>query len=351
MTVQRVILVGPDCRGIGGIESVLRAYGQIGLPGYDFEYLTTWNKTIADRKRVPVFARALVDYVLRLREWRQVRPLFHVHLSHKGSFLREGLFLFVSRVLGFKTFATVHGSAFVRTAHDSRFWFMVYKILLKFACRISVLNEDALAAARQLGFHNVVIMNNPGPVFNSSEFTSAGDCPPIAVFAGSVGRRKGVDTLLAAWKIVNSRVPDAELFIVGPAEDAEVVEAAGSYWKGPMDASSLFQLLGSSRLAVLPSTAEAMPMFLIEAMGCGRPLVVTNVGAMAGQAEDCGLVSVVGDVQQLASAIVAYLSDRTRASEHGSIALEKYNQLYGRSAVNAALNRFFGSVVKSMELS
>lgn len=72
-------------------------------------------------------------------------------------------------------------------------------------------------------------------------------------------------------------------------------------------------------VAVLPSSTEALPMAMIEAMALGVPLVTTDVGDMGtvlGEA-GAGLCVPVGDHEAFVRACGALLSDRERAAAMG----------------------------------
>ncbi|MEU6179731.1 glycosyltransferase [Streptomyces coeruleorubidus] len=101
---------------------------------------------------------------------------------------------------------------------------------------------------------------------------------PLAVCVGRLCRQKGQDVLLRAWEAVVRQVPDARLVLVGDGpghdrlrEDApESVVFAGAV----ADASPWYQ---AADLVVLPSRWEGMALAPLEAMACGRPVVVTDV--------------------------------------------------------------------------
>ncbi|MFC9126557.1 glycosyltransferase [Streptomyces sp. NPDC057099] len=101
---------------------------------------------------------------------------------------------------------------------------------------------------------------------------------PLVVCVGRLCRQKGQDVLLRAWDDIVRRVPDARLVLVGDGpdhdrlrEDApESVVFAGAV----TDASPWYQV---ADLVVLPSRWEGMALAPLEAMACGRPVVVTDV--------------------------------------------------------------------------
>ncbi|WP_224349095.1 glycosyltransferase family 4 protein [Streptomyces olivaceus] len=142
---------------------------------------------------------------------------------------------------------------------------------------------------------------------------------PLVVCVGRLCRQKGQDVLLTAWKSVLARVPDARLVLAGDGPDRAALTARASAY-GLLDepgaaappgrhtparhtpappgrhtpapppgrgatASVLFTgavadasgWYRAADLVVLPSRWEGMALAPLEAMACGRPVVVTDV--------------------------------------------------------------------------
>lgn len=101
---------------------------------------------------------------------------------------------------------------------------------------------------------------------------------PLAVCVGRLCRQKGQDVLLRAWDAVVRRVPSARLVLVGDGPDRDRLRAAAPpsvlFTGAVPDASPWYQ---AADLVVLPSRWEGMALAPLEAMACGRPVVVTDV--------------------------------------------------------------------------
>ncbi len=101
---------------------------------------------------------------------------------------------------------------------------------------------------------------------------------PLAVCVGRLCRQKGQDVLLRAWDTVVRRVPDARLVLVGDGPDRDRLRAhapASVLFAGAVgDPAPWYQ---AADLVVLPSRWEGMALAPLEAMACGRPVVVTDV--------------------------------------------------------------------------
>ncbi|MEV7193993.1 glycosyltransferase [Streptomyces sp. NPDC093510] len=101
---------------------------------------------------------------------------------------------------------------------------------------------------------------------------------PLVVCVGRLCRQKGQDVLLRAWPAVAARVPEARLVLVGDGPDAgRLRERAGprvAFAGAAADAAPWYR---AADVVVLPSRWEGMALAPLEAMACGRPVVVTDV--------------------------------------------------------------------------
>lgn len=150
--------------------------------------------------------------------------------------------------------------------------------------------------------------------------------PPNGVvfsFLGSVGRRKGFDTLAQAFAELASEHPDWQLWVVGPRsrqesqniveqEVAEVCQPLQNcldqviYWGRINDRSLLAQILAASDVFVFPSRREGMGVAPLEAMSAGVPVIIARLPGITDLAnidEVTGLYVEPGNVEQLKKAM------------------------------------------------
>jgi len=104
-------------------------------------------------------------------------------------------------------------------------------------------------------------------------------------FAGRLLADKGIQALVAAHQILRDRGYNYNLLIAGnpdPVNPASIAlsevqqwsQTAGLTWLGHVDDIASFWR--SCHVAVLPSHREGLPVSLLEAAACGRPLVATD---------------------------------------------------------------------------
>ncbi|WP_374207252.1 glycosyltransferase family 4 protein [Streptomyces sp. APSN-46.1] len=101
---------------------------------------------------------------------------------------------------------------------------------------------------------------------------------PLVVCVGRICQQKGQDILLRAWPELLGAVPDARLALVGDGPDRERLGRAappGVLFAGA--AADIRPWLRAADLVVLPSRWEGMALAPLEAMACGRPVLVSDV--------------------------------------------------------------------------
>ncbi|MFD9000411.1 glycosyltransferase [Streptomyces sp. NPDC059582] len=101
---------------------------------------------------------------------------------------------------------------------------------------------------------------------------------PLVVCVGRLCRQKGQDVLLDAWDAVLRRVPAARLVLVGAGPEGDRLRARAPrsvlFAGAVTDPVPWYQ---AADLVVLPSRWEGMALAPLEAMACGRPVLVTDV--------------------------------------------------------------------------
>ncbi|MES5820996.1 glycosyltransferase [Streptomyces sp. RG80] len=112
----------------------------------------------------------------------------------------------------------------------------------------------------------------------ASLLPDADPAAPLVVCVGRLCRQKGQDVLLDAWEAVRERVPRARLVFVGDGPDRDRLTARAPesvvFAGAVTDPVPWYQ---AADLVVLPSRWEGMALAPLEAMACGRPVVLTDV--------------------------------------------------------------------------
>ena len=129
-----------------------------------------------------------------------------------------------------------------------------------------------------------------------------------ALFVGRLSTEKGVDTLLAAWKLLAGQLP---LKIVGDGPlSSQVTEAVKKLdcveWLGRKPVQEVYALMGNAMLLIFPSKwYETFGRVAIEAFAKGTPVIAANIGAITELIEHgrTGFLFCPGDSEDLAAKV------------------------------------------------
>ena len=152
-----------------------------------------------------------------------------------------------------------------------------------------------------------------------------GDDAPLVVCVGRLCPQKGQDLLLRAWPAVAARLPAARLVLVGDGPDhLRLLRDAppGVLLAGA--AADPLPWYQAADVVVQPSRWEGMALAPLEAMACGRPVVLTDVGGARESvplADTATCVVPPEDPAALAAALLALLTEPSRCAAAGLRAL------------------------------
>ncbi|HEY7664500.1 MAG TPA: AGE family epimerase/isomerase [Xanthobacteraceae bacterium] len=181
---------------------------------------------------------------------------------------------------------------------------------------VLVQNLDDRAAIEQLGVAGARIALIPGSGVDTDALTPKPEPqgPVTVAFVGRLVGSKGMRALLAAHERLRQRGRDISLLIAGvpdPANPTSIPPHEIEGWSRRPNLTYLgfvediAGLWARAHIAVLPSHREGMPLSLLEAAACGRPLVATDVPGCRDIARSGvnALLVPIDDAEALADAI------------------------------------------------
>ncbi len=146
--------------------------------------------------------------------------------------------------------------------------------------------------------------------------------PPVAVYVGTLSRRKGMHDLVGALELLRDRGLTLSLDVVGGGHEVgeqeaeelrERIRSSGLPVRllGSLSPEDVAEALQRAQLFVLPSHYEGQPIAILEAMASGLPVVVTTVGANPDVVRDGvdGRVVPSHDPEALAAALEELIRD------------------------------------------
>ncbi|MHB9861618.1 glycosyltransferase [Streptomyces sp. YIM S03343] len=182
---------------------------------------------------------------------------------------------------------------------------------------------------------------------------------PLVVCVGRLCRQKGQDVLLRAWETVVRRVPGARLALVGDGPDRDALLRRGAPWQpgsvlfaGAVD--DTVPWYQAADLIVLPSRWEGMALAPLEALACGRPVVVTDVdGARESlpPASASRCLVPAGDAAALADAVTALLLDPPLCEALGVQGRRHVLARHDVRHTTAAVMKLYGELLREHHLT
>lgn len=150
------------------------------------------------------------------------------------------------------------------------------------------------------------------------------------VTVGRLIQNKGIHHLIDAAPEVLQRFPSTEFIIVGEGpmrtelESRAKEKCVSHAFRFHGFVPKVSDILNTNDIFVRPSLTEGMPLAVLEAMACGLPVVATRV---AGTPEividhETGILVNVGDVENLAEALMELLGNTELAKKYGVRARE-----------------------------
>lgn len=181
------------------------------------------------------------------------------------------------------------------------------------------------------------------------------------LFVGRLVNYKGIDDLLEAFKILKKNHPNIKLLIIGEGSLKESLKNMagklglrdGVIFLGYVPDDQLLYYYNASDLVVVPSknSLENVPLTLLDAMACAKPVIHTDVGGARDQIQNgkVGLLVPAGDVEHLAKALEFMVCNPGRISEMG-LAARQYAVTIDWKNLSYILQRIYRSTLATKRM-
>jgi glycosyltransferase involved in cell wall biosynthesis len=334
VTVVALAEDGADCRGLAELGIDVRARPWRRGPGQlvggvartgSLSSARFWDATLAaevrDVARAHPSGRLIVEYA-QLEPWVRRAPAGRRVLATHN----------IESRLVHNVAATTTGPRRVALHAEAEALARLERRLLRHADVVSVVSERDRA---RLG------VARPGVVVcpNGVDVTAAAPWHgrPEVVFVGHLGWAPNVDAATwftnHVWPAVAAAEPHARLRLVGRTPAPAVLSLAGARIEVTGTVPDTQPYLRDATVAVAPLRAgSGTRLKILEALGAGRPVVATSIGAegledLAGH----GLV-IVDDPAEMAATIVGLLRDPDRARRLGELGHARISAAYAWDA-------------------
>lgn len=168
--------------------------------------------------------------------------------------------------------------------------------------------RDAVRLAGVAGEQLVVVPEGLAPGFAPAEGAAErvarrhGIRKPYFVFVGALDVRKDPAGLLRAWDVARAAGADVELVLAGGGGRQAPASMGAARQLGYLDLPALVDLYSAAVCLVFPTRYEGFGLTLLEAMGCGCPVVAYRNSSLPEVAGDAVVLIADGDAEALGRA-------------------------------------------------
>lgn len=324
--VPRILMVGPVPPPSGGMAAQCRLLSDLlRADGNDVEVVET-NAPIrpawAGRLRGLRAVFRLLPYLGRL--WAGLSRCHVVHIFANSGwawYLMAMPALALARLRRVPVVLNYHGGEAAAFFTSAPFW---VRRSLGLADALVVPSGYLERFFKDLGFSPRVIPNVVDLArFRPRERTHPADYPQVLV-TRNLEPIYDIPTAIRAFAIIAERFPEARLTVAGSGPEADALKCLVAEmglsdrvaFTGRIDNQDIHTLYAGGDLLLNPSTADNMPISLLEAYASGVPVVSTNVGGIPWLVQDGynGLLVSPGEPGAMADAALAILDDPQFAS-------------------------------------
>lgn len=178
------------------------------------------------------------------------------------------------------------------------------------------------------------------------------DGPVTIAYAGRLLENKGLPTLIAAQAQLAAKGHPVRLVLAGasdPFSPAAIPEAVLAAWRAQPGVAFLGHvadirtLWAAAHIAVLPSRREGLPLSLLEAAACGRPLIATDVPGCreVARAGVNALLVPPDDAAALAEAIARLAADAALRARFGAASRRLVEAEFSSARIGAEVVRLY----------
>ena len=281
---NKVLMVGPSLDAWGGIATVenniLRSMES---SPYELLFVSTMVDGSTTRKLLH-FAQSLI----KIQQGLSRVGLCHVHMALGMSFLRKYLVCRMAYRSDVPYILHIHEGDF-----DARFNELSQKdrrrlcwLFSHAACMVVLSEKWKNYFAARFGVDSIKVLENSVPV--PKKINRNKDYKKF-IFLGRMCPKKGVDSLLRASALLKERFSGFHVYIAGDGEELEKYHSLASElglldsevsFLGWVDSDLKERLFSECGTLILPSSAEGLPMCVLEAMAHGCVVISTRVGAL-----------------------------------------------------------------------
>lgn len=316
---------------------------------------------------LPYAATFMISDILRYIRRFNIDVL-HVHTIHYFSSFSAAI---ISKMTNFPYILSVLGmtTTFARDFIDTVFKIYestISKFVISQASMIIAIAKQLVPRALELGAPQSKIKVIPHGI-DPIEYSPNNDGSKIRAkfgieeddkvigFVGRLVPLKGVKYLLDAIKMINKKIDNVKVLIVGDGPQKRELEALvrknlkqNVIFTGFISKENLPHVYPAFDIFTLPSLTEGLSNTLLEAMACGKPIITTFVGGNSELVEHgkTGLLVQPKSSEELAEKILDLLIDSNKRVQMGQRGRDKILKHYTWEKIVPMYKRVYEQILK-----
>lgn len=293
---------------------------------------------------------------------REIKPdVIHAHYAMNGAFMSS-----YAKRHAIPLFVTLHGYDVTRKLKPISFYSWIYKFkkkaMVSGASKVLASSEYLYSQALLAGFsaENMCVhyLGIPLPKVPANAGERGLPSAKRIAFVGRLVEKKGIDNVIAAYRLILNKHPDAELHIIGDGPLKWLVEDARSSLKGiayygAQPHYKVLDVLRTASIFSMPSRiaqdgdAEGFGLVLLEAQAVGVPVVTSNISGTREAIQDgvTGLLVNPSDIDDIAKAFDTLLSNDEMRLQMGSHAAKHVKDSFDISHRSGVLESMYRNVL------
>jgi glycosyltransferase involved in cell wall biosynthesis len=183
------------------------------------------------------------------------------------------------------------------------------------------------------------------------------------VYFARLSKDKGIEDFIRAIKIVTLIKNDVRILIIGAAEPeyksllnkmcTDLAISSNLIWAGFIPTQLLlFELVSKAKISVLPTYYDIIPGTIIESMILKVPVIAYSAGGIPeiNKSKEVIKLIEVGNIENLASAILELLDDEDLRSKLSIDAFNRANEMFDRDTIAKDIKKAYNETIANKNI-
>lgn len=284
---EKILIISEDLRGKGGVVSVVNNLAH----HYEiFNHISSTSNQGSINKLL-IFSQSIIKLLYFILS-KKIR-IVHIHGASYGSFVRKSIYICICKIFSVKVVLHIHSGEFPIFYEKYNYCNVIDFILNKVDLLIVLTDGWKSFYEKIIPPSKIIAINNL--ITPPHCYTQVPDEYPIKVlFLGTITNKKGIFDLISVVSQNKEYLTGKMILYIGGVGATENLMKIISdnklekiiQYKGWVKGKEKVELLQSSRIFILPSYYEGLPMSILEAMSYGNAIIATNIGGISEVVKD-----------------------------------------------------------------